>query len=120
MTILKIPFNIWSLKALAPTPWLRRHKQPKQLTLADGKQIYEQYCQACHNGAYPGAPKLGDKTAWQPRIAKGMDVLILNTIKGIGNMPANGSCAKCNTAQIKAAVKYMVNESKTEGDYMLW
>ncbi len=100
---------------VAPPP-----QPPKQLTLADGKQIYEQYCQACHNGAYQGAPKLGDKTAWQPRIAKGMDVLILNTIKGIGNMPANGSCAKCNTAQIKAAVKYMVNESKTEGDYMLW
>lgn len=93
---------------------------PKQLTLADGKQLYEQYCQACHNGAYAGAPKIGDKTAWQPLIAKGMDVLILNTLKGIGNMPAKGSCAKCNTAQIKAAVKYMVNESKTEGDYILW
>lgn len=93
---------------------------PKQLTLADGKQIYEQYCQACHNGAYPGAPKTGDKTAWQPLIHKGIDVLILNTLSGIGNMPAKGSCAKCNTAEIKAAVKYMVNESKSEGDYMLW
>jgi cytochrome c5 len=92
----------------------------KQLTLADGKQIYEQYCQACHNGAYPGAPKLGDKATWQPLIKQGMDILILNTVNGIGNMPANGSCAKCNTAQIKAAVKYMVNESKSEGDYMLW
>lgn len=93
---------------------------PKQLTLADGKKIYEQYCQACHNGGYPGAPKVGDKTAWQPLIRKGMDVLILNSITGIGNMPPNGSCSKCSTAEIKAAVKYMVNESKTEGDYMLW
>ncbi|MBS0349840.1 MAG: cytochrome c5 family protein [Proteobacteria bacterium] len=92
----------------------------KQLTLEDGKQIYEQYCQACHNGAYPGAPKLGDKAAWAPLIKQGMDILILNTVNGIGNMPAKGSCAKCNTAQIKAAVKYMVNESKSEGDYMLW
>jgi cytochrome c5 len=93
---------------------------PKQLTLADGKQLYETYCQACHNGAYAGAPKTGDKDAWQPLIQKGMDVLILNTINGIGNMPAKGSCAQCNTAQLKAAVKYMVNESKTEGDYILW
>lgn len=93
---------------------------PRQLTLADGKQIYEQYCQACHNGAYPGAPKTGDKAAWQPLIAKGMDVLILNSVNGIDNMPAKGGCATCTTAQIKAAVKYMVNESKTEGDYMLW
>lgn len=93
---------------------------PKQLTLADGKKIYEQYCQACHNGSYSGAPKTGDKAAWQPLIRQGMDVLILNSIKGKGNMPPNGSCAKCSAAEIKAAVKYMVNESKTEGDYMLW
>jgi len=98
-----------------PTP-----QAPKQLTLDDGKKLYEQYCQACHNGAYPGAPKVGDKNAWKPLIQKGMDVLILNTVTGIGNMPAKGSCAQCNTAEIKAAVKYMVNESKTEGDYMLW
>ncbi len=75
--------------AVAPPP-----QPPKQLTLADGKQIYEQYCQACHNGAYRARRKLGDKTAWQPCIAKGMDVLILNTIKGIGNMPANRQLRK--------------------------
>ncbi len=97
-----------------------KKEAPKQLTMADGKKIYEQYCQACHNGAYPGAPKLGDKSAWQPLIAQGMDILILNSLKGIGNMPPKGSCAQCSEAQIKAAVKYMVNESKTEGNYMLW
>ena len=101
--------------AVRPAP-----KPPHELTLADGKQIYDRYCQACHNGSYPGAPKVGDKAAWQPLIRKGMDVLILNAWNGIGNMPARGSCASCNTAEIKAAVKYMVNESKTEGDYMLW
>ena len=69
---------------------------PKQLTLAEGKEIYEKYCQACHNGAYPGAPKVGDKAAWHPLIQKGMDVLILNSIHGIGNMPPKGSCAQCN------------------------
>ena len=64
-------------KAGAPTP-----KPPKQLTLADGEQIYNQYCAACHNGSYPGAPKMGDKQAWQPLIKKGMDVLIINSVKG--------------------------------------
>lgn len=93
---------------------------PQPLTLEDGKHIYEQHCQSCHNGSYPGAPKVGDKAVWQPLIKKGMDVLILNSWNGIGNMPPRGSCTTCNEAQIKAAVKYMVNESKTEGDYMLW
>ncbi len=102
-------------KAVAPTP-----KAPKQLTLADGQRIYNQYCASCHNGSYPGAPKTGDKQVWQPLIKKGMDVLIINSVKGINNMPPRGSCSTCSTAEIKAAVKYMVNESKTEGDYMLW
>jgi cytochrome c5 len=100
----------------APT----KGQAPKQLTLADGKKIYEQYCQACHNGSYIGAPKVGDKSAWQPLIAQGMDVLILHSMTGIGNMPAKGSCSKCSEAEIKAAVKYRVNESRTEGNYMLW
>lgn len=93
---------------------------PQQLTIADGKNIYEQYCQACHNGSYPGAPKVGDKAAWAPLINKGMDVLILNSVHGIGNMPPNGSCTQCSTAEIKAAVKYMVSQSATEGNYQLW
>ena len=88
--------------------------------MEEGKRIYQQYCQACHNGAYPGAPKVGDKATWQPLIKKGMDVLILNSINGINNMPPRGSCAKCNAAEVKAAVKYMVEESKTEGNYQLW
>lgn len=101
--------------AARPTP-----KPPLPLTPAEGRQIYEQHCQACHNGGYPGAPKTGDKAAWQPLIAKGMDTLILNSMKGIGNMPTKGSCASCDLAQVKAAVKYMVNESKSQGDYILW
>lgn len=92
----------------------------KQLTLADGKRIYEQHCSACHNGGYPGAPVTGNKAVWQPLIKKGMDVLILNAWNGVDNMPARGSCANCTLADVKAAVKYMVHESATEGDYMLW
>ncbi len=93
---------------------------PKVLTMEDGKNIYEQYCQSCHNGSYPGAPKVGDQAAWNKLAQKGMDVLILNSVKGIGNMPPKGSCVKCNTAEIIAAVKYMVTESHVEGDYQLW
>lgn len=74
---------------------------PKQLTLADGKQLYEQYCQACHNGAYPGAPKTGDKTAWQPLIAKGIDVLILNTVNGVGNMPPKAVARNATPRRLK-------------------
>jgi len=95
-------------------------KPLKKLTLADGKKIYETHCASCHNGSDANVPALGDKQAWSPIIKKGLDVLIYNTIRGYKKMPVKGSCTKCNDAQIKAAVKYMVNQSKTGGDYHLW
>lgn len=95
-------------------------KPMKPLTLEDGKNIYNRYCKACHDGSYKGAPVLGAKEAWKPRIQQGIDVLLVHTIQGYKNMPARGSCSECNDAQIKAAVIYMVQESKTKGDYTLW
>ncbi len=40
-----------------------------------GKKIYDTTCMACHAAGVAGAPKLGDKAAWAPRIAQGMDTL---------------------------------------------
>jgi cytochrome c5 len=86
----------------------------------DGKAIYQENCATCHDNGKLGAPKIGDKAVWAPLLDKNMDVLILNTMNGIGNMPAKGGCQYCTTAEVVAAVKYIVQESKTEGDYSLW
>ncbi len=94
---------------------------PKQYTMADGKALYTQYCSACHDGHYPGAPVVGDKAAWAPILQQGMDVMILNTVNGINNMPPRGSCKQCDDAQLIAAVKYMADTSKSDNkDYSLW
>lgn len=95
-------------------------KRFRKLSADDGKAIYERYCAFCHNGANPEAPKLGDTAAWDKLSKKGFDVLVINSIKGYNNMPPRGGCAKCNDAQIKAAVKYMLQQSTTKGDYRLW
>jgi len=97
-------------------------KPVPKLTLADGKAIYEKHCAFCHNPEkpYKNAPVIGDKKQWEPIIAQGMPAVFLNTINGYGNMPKNGGCKECNNAQIIAAVKYMVEQSKTKGDYSLW
>lgn len=94
----------------------------KKLTMADGKHLYEMYCAVCHapGSNYPNAPTLGDQPAWKPIIKQGMDQLILHTIQGYGHMPPRGGCMKCNDAEIKAAVKYMVQNSQTGRDYRLW
>ncbi len=85
-----------------------------------GGEIYQQHCAVCHSHGTADTPQLGDKTAWKTLIAKGLDVLFANTIHGYKKMPAKGNCETCSNAEIEASVKYMVEKSKTSGDYSLW
>jgi len=73
-----------------------------------GKALYESACLACHVAGVAGAPKLGDKAAWEPRLAAGIDGLTASVIKGKGVMPAKGGAAQASDADIRAAVEYMV------------
>ncbi|MEO5845317.1 MAG: c-type cytochrome [Caldimonas sp.] len=73
--------------------------------------LYAQFCGTCHTPGIAGAPRLGDKASWAPRIAQGMDVLHASAIKGKGAMPAKGG-ASASDADVKAVVTYMVNASK--------
>ncbi|MFT4059824.1 MAG: c-type cytochrome [Legionella sp.] len=86
---------------------------------ANGETVYTDNCAVCHNEGKSGAPKIGDKEAWRPLIAKNMDVLIENTIHS-KNHPKNGGCKQCTNGEIIEAIKYMVSKSKTEGNYSLW
>lgn len=80
--------------------------------MADGKAIYQQVCAACHATGAAGSPKTGDKEAWAPRIATGMDALYASAINGKGVMPPKGGRADISDADIKAAVDYMVSQSQ--------
>lgn len=79
---------------------------------ADGKAVYDRACVACHQAGVAGAPKFGDKAAWAPRIAQGMDALYASVLKGKGAMPPKGGQAAVPEADIKAAVDYMVAAAK--------
>jgi cytochrome c5 len=72
-----------------------------------GKKLYETACAACHVAGVAGAPKLGDKAAWAPRIATGIDAMTASVIKGKGVMPAKGG-SSASDADIRASVEYMV------------
>jgi cytochrome c5 len=80
-----------------------------------GKALYNSTCVACHGAGIAGAPKLGDKAAWAPRIAQGNNVLYEHAIKGFqgktGMMPPKGG-ASAPDSDVKAAVDYMVATSK--------
>ena len=76
---------------------------------ADGSAVYEANCAMCHKML---KPKTGDKAAWAPLIAQGVDTLTATTIKGKGMMPAKGGKPNLSDADVKAAVQYMVDKSK--------
>jgi cytochrome c5 len=73
--------------------------------------LYTQACAVCHGAGIAGAPKLGDKAAWAPRLALGIDGLTASAIKGKNAMPPRGG-SQGSDADIKAVVTYMVNTVK--------
>lgn len=81
-----------------------------------GKAVYDKNCTSCHGAGIMGAPKVGDKPNWAPRIAQGMPTLVSKSVKGYqgkkGMMPAKGGNAALTAAQVGDAVQYMVDKSK--------
>ena len=77
-----------------------------------GEAIYKSSCFACHDSGVAGSPKIGDKAAWTARIATGTESLYEAAIKGKGAMPGKGGNMSIADADVKAAVDYMVSESK--------
>ena len=82
----------------------------------DGKQVYQASCGACHAAGIVGAPKLSDRGQWAKRIAKGVDALYASAVNGVqgsaGAMPAKGGNPALSNAEVRAAVDYMVAQSK--------
>ncbi len=81
-----------------------------------GEEVFNTTCTACHGTGLAGAPKFGDKSAWAPRIAEGIDTLHQHALQGFtgksGVMPAKGGMTSVTDASIMAAVDYMVSKSK--------
>jgi cytochrome c5 len=86
---------------------------PAAVAAADAvPALYNQVCAACHLAGVANAPKLGDKAAWGPRLAAGVDGLTASVVKGKGAMPPKGGAAAASDADIKAVVAYMVGTVK--------
>ena len=81
---------------------------------ADGKVVYGQTCGVCHATGVAGAPKLGDKAAWAPRIKLGKDALYKSAISGKPGtgMVAKGGAAQLSDADVKAIVDMMMAKAK--------
>ena len=78
----------------------------------DGAKVFASGCNVCHATGVAGAPKMGDKAAWAPRLGQGIDALTAAVIKGKGAMPPRGAVANASDAELRAAVEYMVASVK--------
>lgn len=81
-----------------------------------GKSVFGKTCAMCHAAGVAGAPKPGDKADWGPRIAQGQETLYKHALEGFtgakGMMPARGGGASLSDEEVKAAVDYMVAQSR--------
>ena len=76
-----------------------------------GKALYDKACFVCHAAGVAGAPKFGDKNAWAPFVATGIDAMVKVAISGKGAMPPKGG-STASDDEIRAAVQYMVDHAK--------
>lgn len=74
---------------------------------AEAPAKYNMYCVGCHGTGAAGAPKTGDKAAWEARLAAGMDVVIANAKKGKNAMPPMGLCQDCSDDEFKSIIEFM-------------
>jgi cytochrome c5 len=81
-----------------------------------GQGVYMNFCAPCHASGVAGAPKVGDKAAWQGRIGKGEKAMAALAIRGFqgssGSMPAKGGNSALTDEEVTSATIYMVEQSK--------
>ena len=78
-------------------------------TARTGEQIVHAQCAKCHETGVGGAPKIGDRAAWIPRLKQGLDSVVRSAINGHGGMPARGGMADLTDPEIRSAVIFLVN-----------
>lgn len=83
---------------------------------ASGEKVYEANCRQCHASGAGGAQRLGDTATWAPLLAEGTGTLVQRAIEGYrgsrGYMPPKGGNPSLTDQEVKAAVQYMVQESR--------
>ena len=85
--------------------------------LEAGRLVWRETCRPCHGTGLAGAPRIGDRVAWAPRIAQGMDVLVEHALRGFqgrsgSEMPARGGNSELSDEQVARAVSFVTSMSR--------
>ena len=75
-----------------------------------GRTIFESKCILCHKNGVAGAPRIGNKPDWAPRIKKKFSLLLKHVTMGYQAMPPKGACLECSISDLKLAIHYMLEQ----------
>jgi cytochrome c5 len=92
--------------------WIEPTSKQKAPARRTGEQIVQMRCHKCHETGKNGAPKIGDRDAWIPRLKDGLDATVRSAINGHGGMPARGGMPNLTDAEMKDAITYMINKGR--------
>jgi cytochrome c5 len=96
--------------------WVEPASAKDLATERSGERVVRSQCVKCHEAGLRGAPKIGDREAWIPRMRQGLDYLVRSAIRGHGGMPPRGGEANLTDSEIQAAVLYMFNPAVKPAD----
>ncbi len=92
--------------------WVEPTSKQKPADKRTGEQIVKMRCAKCHETGKGGAPKIGDRDAWIPRMKDGLDATVRSAINGHGAMQARGGMPDLTDAEMKDAITYMINKGR--------
>lgn len=90
------------------TPPPQQQQQQTDSMWLTGKQAYENFCADCHEEGVDGAPRTGDRDAWNGRSRLWEAVLTEHARNGYGDMPARGGSEAMIDADVRKASDYML------------
>ncbi|MDB6061896.1 MAG: hypothetical protein JWM78_1999 [Verrucomicrobiaceae bacterium] len=73
---------------------------------------YNKACVVCHASGVANAPRFGSAEDWKPRLAKGIDKLVLSVKNGFNAMPPRGMCNDCSDTDYQALIQFMSTPKK--------
>jgi cytochrome c5 len=90
--------------------WIEPVSRTTPTAARSGEEIVMTKCADCHESGKNNAPKIGDKSAWIPRLKPGFDSLVQSAIHGHGGMPARGGFPDLTDAEIRSAIAFMIGD----------
>jgi len=78
---------------------------------ASGSEVYKAHCSLCHDSGATRAPRLGNLSDWDARIAKGRVALVTSAIKGVPDsaMLPKAGFPHLSNADVIAATDFMLS-----------